>query len=165
MYATPSNKLSWLLPSVYAVYQNKQRSLSKSTACIYLQADWICDLLISENMDDNKASINLQAGLHSFELTSTGVKFNQGFFEKRSEVEDQFNRFIIIPINEAIGLHNWGIHFFSYSFDKTTFIVDIYCDSPEAFSKIMAIVTETFPDITIRAFNNNGDMDQFWSTK
>jgi hypothetical protein len=91
----------------------------------------------------------------SVDLTSNG--FSQPFRERLYEHEEQFREQIIIPINDAIGLHNWAILF---SQSIPSYFCDIYVDNKEHYSSVVAIVTNKIRDVEFQFFYK-GTVDDY----
>ena len=91
----------------------------------------------------------------SFDLTPNG--FRQEFKEKLIDHEEQFRQQIIIPINDAIGLHNWAILF---RLTPPLYLCDIYADDKAHFPKIASIVKSRIIDVEFQIFYQ-GTVDDY----
>lgn len=107
-----------------------------------------------ENFTDFiKVRASLTKGLHPFTVTSNGPTFNDAFMERLTEVEEFMRSRIILPINEAVGLHNWAVRFVEHPTSTPTFFADIYAETQEAFQTIAAIIAEELLDISFSYYH------------
>jgi len=87
-------------------------------------------------------------------------KFAQSFKDLLYEEDENFRSKIIVPINEAVGLHNWATDFVENP--GVGFLVDIYADNREEAIKIKSIIQERVADIDFEFFYK-GDIDKYLS--
>ncbi|MBS1977863.1 MAG: hypothetical protein JST46_10865 [Bacteroidetes bacterium] len=78
-------------------------------------------------------------------------KFSQKFVDFLVDTDESFRNELMIPINNEVGLFNWAIDFIENPAEG--FLVDIFCDGPNAFHKILNVVTNHFPQTEFRFYN------------
>jgi len=87
----------------------------------------------------------------NIDVTSRGIDgrptFTPEFMEKLYDYEEEFRKLIILPINEAVGLHNWAIQFIQHPTEKPRFFADIYVDNSEDCPKIVSTIQNIIQDI------------------
>ena len=102
---------------------------------------------MNSRTDFIKIRTSLHFGLYPMEITNNGVKFNDNFIDRFIDVEEEFRSKIMLPINEAVGLHNWAIMFTEHPTENPKFFADIYCDNKEHYPVIAGIIRATIEDI------------------
>jgi len=107
-----------------------------------------------------KVRAGLTKGLHPKIITSKGIEFNESFVERLYEVEEELRSKVILPINEAVGLHNWALTFIEHPTEKPIFFADIYAPDSNAFIQIILIIKSTIKDIEF-SYYHKGDINTY----
>ena len=102
----------------------------------------------------------------NIDVTSRGIDgrptFSQEFMEKLYDYEEEFRRLLILPINEAVGLHNWAIRFVQHPTPMPTFFADIYTDSKENYLRIANIIGNIIQDVNF-SYYHKGTLSEYIS--
>lgn len=126
-----------------------------------------------DNVNDNKADkeqptdtdfikiINHLTINRPANLTSDGL-FTKEFKERLNDMDELVRSKIIIPINEAIGLHNWAVSFIQNS-DR--FFCEIYADNETHFNTIQSIISYKLTDMDIELFTYKGTISDYKNNK
>jgi hypothetical protein len=86
------------------------------------------------------------------------LNWNNDYLEEFYNADAKFREPILTFINDAVGLHNWGIRF--QPFYTGEYEAYIYCDNDADFNKIVAIIKERIKE-PIRLFKRNGTVDDY----
>lgn len=78
-------------------------------------------------------------------------RFTQRFIDFLVDTDENFRSELMIPINSEVGLFNWAIDFIENPAEG--FLVDVFCDGPTDFQKIIYIIGAHFPDTEFRFYN------------
>lgn len=74
------------------------------------------------------------------------------FLDNIYTTEEQIRSSIILPLNDAIGLHNWAIHFGQLVPNSKTFLADVWADRSEDNATIFNIIRDCLPDYKLIPF-------------
>jgi hypothetical protein len=73
-----------------------------------------------------------------------GTKITQEQIDGIYEEEERIREKLILPLNEAIGLHNWAIQFTIISYGD--YFADIYLDDLEKYGVMVSIIRNHVTD-------------------
>jgi hypothetical protein len=92
------------------------------------------------------------------DLTSDGLRFSQSFKDRLNDTDELVRSRIIIPINEAVGLHNWAVTFVENS---NQFFSDIYAEDRNQYETIVSIISSRLIEIEIELFSYKGRISEY----